>query len=94
MKIMIKKGYKVLEFSGEFQVIDVSRITEDQESFNCVATLNETGLELWVLIEKGNNLKNLVEYLSKRNQMDEEDAWQDVTEFVAKMKNAGAIELI
>ncbi|HEX3021516.1 MAG TPA: PqqD family protein [Lachnospiraceae bacterium] len=93
MRITINEGYEVVEFSGEFQVIDVSRITNENASFDCTATLNETGLALWNLLEQGKSFDELVAFLSERDDLEEEEAWQDTTEFLAKMRNAGAIEL-
>lgn len=93
-KVRIVDGYEVREFGGEFHIIDTSKITQDIKTFDCVATLNETGLFLWSNLVDNKTPDDLVILLSQRDRVDEDEAQSDVIEFLAKLKNANAIELI
>jgi hypothetical protein len=93
-EVKIVEGYEVREFGGEFHVIDTSKITENIETFDCIATLNETGLFLWSYLTKGKTPNDLVALLTRKELIDEDEAESDVVEFLAKLKNANAIELI
>lgn len=93
-KVKIVEGYEVREFGGEFHIIDTSKITQDIETFDCVATLNETGLFLWSNLVENKSPDDLVVLLSQKDKVDEDEAQSDVIEFLAKLKNASAIELL
>jgi hypothetical protein len=91
--VKIVEGYEVREFGGEFHIIDTSKITQDIETFDCVATLNETGLFLWSNLLEHKTPDDLVALLSQKDSVEEDEAESDVVEFLAKLKNAKAIEL-
>lgn len=93
LTITITTGYEVREMGGEFHIINTTKITSDPETFDCPATLNEKGLFLWNWLLAGKTMHELVLLLIKKEALDPEDAEQDVAEFIAKLKNSGAVSI-
>ncbi len=83
--IKIKEGYSIKEIGGEFCIVH----NEDTNNgaVKGLPSINETGIFLWDRVKKGYTPDALIEALSERNDLDYEDAKEDVGEFLAKLIN-------
>lgn len=88
--IALKSGYVLREMAGEFQIF----YEEDKNNgaLVCMPSINELGIFLWTKIEKGATCEELIKETMERNDVDEEEAEQDVGEFLAKLIHAGVVD--
>ena len=85
----IKEGYVLREVAGMWVVLPLSSRTI---SFKGMLTLNDSGIMLWNVLEKGCSKEALTEALTSSYDVSEEQAKADVDEFIAKLAKAGCIE--
>lgn len=85
----IKEGYVLREVAGTWIVLPLSSKTI---SFKGMLTLNNSGIMLWNILEKGCSEENLTDALTSEYEVSEEQAKADVEEFIAKLAKAGCIE--
>ncbi len=91
----IKSHYRLLpqfemrELGGEFIAIEKG---EQEADPSRVVFMNERCIFLWGKLEDGASLKQMVEALMDKFDLDEEDAEGDVGEFIGKLKHAGMAE--
>ncbi len=76
-------------FGGESVVVAVGERTAD---FRGMLRLNSTGGFLWKLMETDSTEQALAKALSDKYDVTEEQALAEVSEFVAKLSDAGVIE--
>lgn len=55
-------------------------------------SLNKTGSLIWQLIERGKNIKEIIQHLSKEFNLKEKDLSQDVASLIADMEKEGLID--
>ncbi len=84
----IKEGYILKNLSGSYVVLAVG---EEASRFNGMIRLNESGCMLWSELEKGADMKVLVQRLMQEYSVTEETARQDVKEYLQKLKDVGCI---
>ena len=88
--IRLKPGYVLREMGGEFNIF--SEEDKMNGSLVCMPSINELGIALWTQMEQGVDCEGLIQYTMQRNSIDEEEAEQDVGEFLAKLIHAGIVE--
>lgn len=86
----IKENFALRQVAGTWVVLPLAEATLD---FNGMLTLNESGLMLWHLLEKGSDKESLAKALTEEYEVTFEQALADVTEFVDKLEKAGCIEI-
>lgn len=86
----IKENFVLRQIAGTWVVISLAEATVD---FNGLLTLNESGLMLWKLIEKGSTREQLASALTEEYEVSYETALADVDEYLEKLDKAGCIEL-
>lgn len=86
----IKENFVLRQIAGTWVVISLAEATVD---FNGLLTLNESGLMLWKLIEKGSTREQLASALTEEYEVSYETALADVDEYLEKLNKAGCIEL-
>lgn len=86
----IKENFALRQVAGTWVVLPLAEATLD---FNGMLTLNESGLMLWHLLEKGSDKESLAKALTEEYEVTFEQAFADVTEFVDKLEKAGCIEI-
>ncbi len=84
----IKDGFILKEIAGKFIVVSVGNRVKE---FNGIINLNETGVFLWKLLEKGCDEQSMVNEFLSVYDVDENTAKTDVSEFVAKIKEANLL---
>ena len=89
-RIKLRPGYVLLEMGGEFNIF--SEADKMNGSLVCMPSINELGIALWALMEKGVDCEGLIRYTMERNGIDEEEAELDVGEFLAKLIHAGIVD--
>ncbi len=87
MKISDK--FVLRQVAGEWIVLPVAEKTVD---FNGMLTLNETGLMLWQLLEKGSSREALAKALTDEYDVTYAEALADVDEYLGKLERAGCLE--
>jgi hypothetical protein len=87
MKISDK--FVLRQVAGSWIVLPVAEKTVD---FNGMLTLNETGLMLWKLLEKGSTREALAQALTDEYDVTFAEALADVDEYLGKLERAGCLE--
>ena len=85
--IKIKEGFEIHQFAGINIVIDKTEIPE-----KALFSLNETGLFIWNQLENGTTLKLLVHSLQAEYDVGEEQAAEDVKEFLQVISEKDILE--
>ena len=85
----IKNNLVVREVAGTWVVLPTAAKVLD---FDGMITLNETGILLWNLLEKGSSYEEMTAALLEEYDVSREQALADVHEFVEKLKSAGCVE--
>jgi hypothetical protein len=86
----IKENFVLRQIAGAWVVLPLGSATLD---FNGMLTLNESGVLLWRLLERGCERENLVTALLKEYDVQASIAEADVDEFLEKLKKAGSLEM-
>jgi hypothetical protein len=84
-----KENLVVRQVAGTWAVLPTASKVLD---FDGMLTLNDAGLILWRLLEKGSSMEDLASALMQEYDVDREQALADVGEFVATLTKAGCIE--
>lgn len=78
-KLRTNPDFITREIAGEFILVPVGKAAQ---TFNGIASLNETGLFLWKLLEEGRTREELYDCLAKEYELTAEEGKQDVDEFL------------
>lgn len=90
-QVRIKDGYILREFGGEFNIFNEKDESGAVVSMNSV---NELGCFLWSKLQKQATFDDLVQAVMIRNEVDEDDSRMEVEELLAKLINAGVVEIV
>jgi hypothetical protein len=85
----INDKFVLRQVAGTWVVLSVSDKTVD---FNGMLTLNETGLMLWQLLEKGSTREALAQALTDEYDVTYAQALADVDEYLGKLERAGCLD--
>ena len=85
----VKKNFTLMNVAGTTAVLPLGEQTVD---FTGMLTLNESGVILWNLLEKGCTKDDLVRALLDEYDVSDEVALADVEEFVSKLSMLGCID--
>ena len=66
-------------------------LAEKTVNFNGMITLNESGVLLWKTLEQGTDAEGLVAALRAEYVVSQEQAMDDVAEFLAKLRSVGCL---
>ncbi|WP_333647314.1 PqqD family peptide modification chaperone [Lacrimispora sp.] len=89
--VKLKPGYILKELGGEFCIFDEK--DSQSGSLDGLPSVNETCIFLWNNLERGAALSDLVNLLEEKNEIDEEEAWLELEEFLAKLINGNVVEV-
>ena len=78
----LKEGFVLREVAGECVVV----ATKSDLNLNGMITLNSTAKTLWLALEKGAELDDLVKALTDEYEVDQDMARYAAESFVAKLK--------
>lgn len=85
----IKDGFIVRTVAGSHIVLSLG---DQKVEFNGIMTINETGLFLWGLLEKGAEREELLDAILNEYEVTKELAERDIDLFIAKLSEAGILE--
>jgi hypothetical protein len=85
----INDKFVLRQVAGTWVVLSVAEKTVD---FNGMLTLNETGLMLWQLLEKGSTREALAQALTDEYDVTYAQALADVDEYLGKLERAGCLD--
>ena len=85
----VRNDFVVRCVAGSNIVVPTGAATVD---FNGIMTLNETGMFLWELLEKGAEKEDLLKALLSEYDVDEATALADIEKFLMKLEEAGLVE--
>lgn len=80
--------FHMQEIEGMSVIVPMGTVVKD---FPGLITVSESGGFLWKLLEKEQTLQSMVEALFEEYDAPKEQILSDVTEFVRKLKLAGAL---
>ena len=81
----LKSGFILREIAGSSIIVPVG---ERVKEFNGVINLNDTGVFLWKILEKGATAEEMVSALLNEYEVEKEVAEKDVSKFIGKLKEA------
>ncbi|MBQ4154468.1 MAG: PqqD family protein [Clostridia bacterium] len=85
----VRSDFVVRSVAGSNVVVPTGAATVD---FNGIMTLNDTGMFLWGLLEKGAQKEDLLKALLSEYDVDEATAKEDIEKFLTKLQEAGLVE--
>lgn len=86
----IKENFVLRKVAGAYTVLALGEATAN---FDGALTLNESGVILWKLLEKGCTTEALAKALTDEYEVSYEMALADVNEYLEKLSKAGCLEL-
>ena len=84
----IKKKFVLRQVADTWVVLPLGEATVD---FKGMLTLNESGILLWRLLEKGTTREALAAALTEEYEVSETEALADADEFVQKLRVVGCL---
>lgn len=84
----IKDGFIVRSVAGSNIVVPTGSARVD---FNGIMTLNESGMFLWSILEKGAEKNDLLKAMLSEYDIDEATASADIDRFLSKLEEAGIV---
>lgn len=84
----IKGEFALKKLADFYAIVPVG---ESIKKYNCMITLNESGVLLWKALERGSDLEKLKEALTREYSVDELRAEKDVLAFLEQLKKADII---
>ena len=85
----LKENLVLREVAGNWVVLPLADKVLD---FNGMLSLNDTGVMLWKLLEKGSNREEMATALTEEFEVGYDQALTDVDEYIEVLKGAGCIE--
>ena len=85
----LKEDLVLRSVAGTWVVLPLAEKVLD---FNGMLSLNETGVELWKMLETGSTREEMATALAEEYEVDYVQALADVDEFVDVLKKAGCVE--
>lgn len=85
----IRSGYMLRKVIDTYVIMGIG---SDNYVPNRIMSLNETGVVLWELLEKGADKKDLVDRLLSEYEVDAATADKDVDEFISHLREKDLIE--
>ena len=85
----ISNKFVLRQVAGTWIVLPVA---EKTVNFNGMLTLNESGIMLWQLLEKGSTREALAEALTNEYDVTYAEALADVDEYIDKLERSGCLE--
>ena len=82
----INEGFLLKEVAGSHVVVPVGNL-----SFNGMISLNETGLMIWKMLEKGCDEADLLQAFLEKYDVKAEVAKRDISLFLDKLRSAGIL---
>lgn len=86
----IKDGFLIRSVAGSFVVVPVG---DDAIDFNGVITVNDSGKFIWDLMQTGIDKYELLKKFMEEYNVSEEQAKEDIGEFVQTLLDNGVAEL-
>ena len=84
----LKNGFVLREIAGECVVVAVDKTL----NFDGMITLNETAKTIWLLLEKGAEIDEIVKVLIGEYDVSDEIAREAVESFVGRLTELGFLE--
>lgn len=85
----IKQGLILREIAGEYVVLSVE---DSSLNFNRMLVLNESGAELFRMLQDGASPSELVRALLRNYEVEQEQAKNDIRTFLEKLWQSGCME--
>lgn len=85
----LKDNLVLREVAGVWVVLPLAEKVLD---FSGMLSLNETGVDLWKLLEKGSTREEMATSLTEIYEIDYDQALADVDEFIDVLNKAGCLE--
>ena len=85
----LKDNFVLRQVADTWVVLPLGAASLD---FNGMLTLNESGAQLWRVLEQGGDREALADALAAQYEVDREEALADVDAFLAKLQQTGCLE--
>ncbi len=84
----LKNNYTLAELAGEHMAVPM----DNAENFHGIIKLNESGAEIFRLLNEGKEEKEIAEKLMEKYQLDAETAGKAVASVIETLNRAGLME--
>lgn len=85
----INKEFVLREIAGDYIIIPTGRTVLE---FNGLITVNEVGVSLWNMLQKGATLDELVQGILDEYDVEEQVAREDIQEFLETLIDGGILD--
>lgn len=85
----IKQDYVLRQVADTWVVLPLGETSVD---FHGMLSINESGAMLWKALEQGCTREQLAAVLTREYAVEQQQALEDVDEFIAKLSGIGCIE--
>ena len=86
----IKSNFALRNIAGTHVALPLGDATVD---FTGMITLNESGVMLWRMLEGGSTREEMTDAIIAEYEISRDEAFADVDAFIAKLTEAGCIDL-
>ena len=86
----VNENFVLRQVADTWVILPVGQAAVD---FDGMLTLNESGALLWRALEQGNDREGLIDALTSEYDVDRKTALADVDAFLAKLTEAGCLEM-
>lgn len=85
----INKEFVLREIAGDYIIIPTGRTVLE---FNGLITVNEVGVSLWNMLQKGTTMDGLVQGILDEYDVEESVAREDIQEFLDTLIDGGILD--
>lgn len=85
----IKDGYKIVEIAGGYFAVPVG---EECRTSNKTIVLNDSAVDMWNVLLKGATEEELISYMLKEYEVNEDTIKKDVSDFIKTLSDAQLLE--
>lgn len=83
----IKEGYVLRKVADSGVIVSMEELDCNQ-----LMTLNQTGMDLWEMLQNDSSLEDLVQQMLSSYDVDEETLRKDISLFLDKIREAGLLD--
>ena len=83
----IKEGYVLRKVADSGVIVSMEEL-----DCNHLMTLNQTGMDLWEMLQNDSSLEDLVQQMLSSYDVDEETLRKDISLFLDKIREAGLLD--
>lgn len=85
----MNKRYQLRQAAGSYWLLDME---QEGKHYRKPVVLNESGAKIWELLQEGQTIDQIADYLKNRYDIGADEAKQDVRQFTEVLKREGILQ--